>query len=170
MTYFLGSTKQFAKMLGQLDQWLEAALAYAESKSFDPSVLLASRLAPDQYALARQIQAACDAAKFGAARTAGRDAPKHPDTEQTVDELRARIRAVIDYLGAFTDADFEGAEARPVALPFIPGMILDGRDYLTELAIPNFYFHLMTAYAILRHNGVALGKTSYIGDLSVRPG
>jgi hypothetical protein len=169
VTDYQGAVKQLAKMLGQLDRWLDAAVAYAEKKPFDPSVLLGARLAPDQYPLTRQVQAACDAAKFAAARIAGKEPPKHPDTEQTLDELHARIRAVIDYLGTFEEADFAGADARVVNLPFAPGMAIDGRDYLMELALPNFFFHLNMAYAILRHSGVPLGKTDYIGDLSSRP-
>ena len=161
------SVPQLKKMLGNLDQWLEAAVAHAQKKSFDPSVLLAARLAPDQYPLTRQIQSACDAAKLACARLTGKEAPKHPDTEQTVDELRARIRACVSYLDTFTAADFEGAATRLVDLSFMPGKALRGTDYLNELALPNFYFHATTAYAILRHNGVPLGKASFIGSLKL---
>ncbi len=168
MSLYEASVPQLKKMLTNLDKWLETSVAYAQKKSFDPNVLCQARLAPDQYALTRQVQAACDAAKFAAARLTGREAPKHPDTEQTIDELRARVRTVIAYLDTFSAADFNGAEARLVELPFMEGKVIQGSDYLTELALPNFYFHITTAYAILRHNGVDLGKRDFIGSLNVR--
>lgn len=159
---------QFAKMLNNLDAWLGKAVDHAEKKKFDPNVLVAARLAPDQYALARQVQSACDSAKFACARLAGKAPPSHPDTEVTVDELRARIRAVIEYLGTFTAQDFEGASSRAITLPFAPGKSLDATAYVLEMAIPNFFFHLITAYAILRHNGVDVGKSDFIGSLPFR--
>lgn len=168
MTLEEASMKQLAKMLGNLDRWLEMAIEHAKSKPFDPNVLLGARLAPDQFPLYRQVQSACDAAKFAAARLAGKEAPRHEDDEQGFDELRARIREVIDYVSGFTAADFEGAQARVIELPFLEGHTLLGRDYLLEMAQPNFYFHVATAYAILRHNGVPLGKRDYIGALSLR--
>lgn len=165
MSLYSSSVPQLTKMLQNLDRWLVKAEEHAKAKSFDPAVYLTSRLAPDQYALTRQVQAACDAAKFAAARVTGKTPPSHPDTETTVEELHARIRAVVDYLGTFTEADFEGAEKRSVALPFAAGKAIAGADYLTEMALPNFYFHVTHAYAILRHNGVPLGKIDYIGSL-----
>jgi uncharacterized protein len=168
MSLYEGSVVQFKKMLVNLDKWLDAGTAYSQKKAFDPSVLVSARLAPDQYPLARQIQAACDAAKFGAARLANKEPPKHPDTEQTVPELKARIQSVITYLDTFKAADFEGAESRKVALPFLEGKVLLGSDYLMEMVIPNFFFHVTTAYAILRHLGVDLGKRDFIGSLNVR--
>ena len=168
MSLYESSVPQLQKMLTSLEKWLEAAVAYAQTKSFDPNTLLSARLAPDQYPLVRQVQSSCDSAKFAAARLSGKEAPKHPDTEQTMDELRARVRAVVSYLETFKEADFSGAEKRLVALPFLEGKVLLGSDYLTEMVLPNFYFHVTTAYAILRHNGVALGKTDFIGSLKVR--
>jgi hypothetical protein len=159
---------QNKKMLTNLDHWLEAGIAHAQKKSFDPGVLLLARLAPDQYTLTRQIQAACDNAKFTAARLSGKEPPKHPDTEQTMDELRKRIHAVVAYLDTFTAADFSGAEDRAVELPFLEGKVIRGVDYLREMALPNFYFHITTAYAILRHNGVEVGKRDFIGTLTTR--
>ena len=167
MSLYEASVPQLKKMLNGLDTWLEAAVAHAQKKSFDPSVLLSARLAPDQYPLTRQIQSSCDIAKFAAARLTGKEAPKHPDTEQTVDELRARIRACVSFLDTFTAADFEGAAKRLIDLPFMPGKALHGTDYLNEMALPNFYFHVTTAYAILRHNGVPLGKMNFIGSLKL---
>ncbi len=168
MSFYQATVPQLKKMLNNLDKWLDAAVAHAKAKSFDPSVLLTARLAPDQYSLTRQIQACCDGAKFTSARLAGKEAPKHPDTETTLDELHARIRSVVEYLDTFTEADFADTKDRTVALPFMPGKVLSAADYLNEMALPNFYFHVTTAYAILRHNGVDLGKIAFIGSLNLR--
>ena len=154
MNSYEASIHQFKKMLTNLDKWLEAAEAHAQKKSFDPNTLLAARLAPDQYPLVRQVQSCCDAAKFVAARLTGKEAPKHPDTEQTMSEVHARIRSCVAYLETLKSADFAGAETRKVDLPFLEGKHLVGSDYLMEMDTPNFYFHVTTAYAILRHNGV----------------
>jgi uncharacterized protein len=154
---------QLTKMLQNLSAWLEEGVEYAKQRSFDPAVLLQSRLAPDMYPLMRQLQSSCDGAKFLAARLSGKEPPKHPDTEQTLDEIRARLRTVIEYCSSFKESDFEGWEARKVPLPFIPGKGSTAPVYLTELTVPNTYFHMAIAYAILRHNGVALGKTKYLG-------
>jgi uncharacterized protein len=159
---------QMKKMLGQLDKWLETAAAFAQTKSFDPNVFLGLRLAPDQFAFARQVQSTCDTAKLAAARLAGKAAPTHPDTEQTLDELRARVRTVIAYLDGFSAKDFEGAAARVVTQPRWEGKVMTGADYFLEHAIPNFFFHITHAYAILRHNGVDIGKRDYLGALSLR--
>jgi hypothetical protein len=168
MSLYEATVPQLAKMLKNLDKWLDAAEAYATKKSADPSVVLAARLAVDQYAFVRQVQATCDNAKFAAARLTGKDAPAHPDTEKTFDELHRRVRSVVAYLETFEPADFEGAETRAVELSFMPGKVISGADYLTEMALPNFYFHLTTAYAILRHVGVDLGKRDFIGSLNLR--
>jgi len=159
---------QFTKTIENLGRWLDKAAEHAAKKSFDVNVLASARLAPDQYPLARQVQAACDAAKTAAARLAGQEPPRHEDTETTIAELKARTEKVLAYLKGFSPADFEGAETRVVALPFIPGKGMLGADYLRELATPNLYFHLTTAYAILRHNGVDLGKMDFIGSLNLR--
>lgn len=159
---------EMKKLLGQMDKWLEAADAYAQTKKFDPKVYLTSRLAPDQFPLARQVQTACDTAKLAAARLTGKEAPSHPDTEQTLDELRQRIRAVVAYLDGFTPGDFEGAATRVVTQPRWEGKVMSGGDYFLEHGLPNFFFHLTHTYAILRHNGVSLGKRDYLGPLTQR--
>lgn len=159
---------QAKKMLGQLDAWLERGIAHAQAKSFDPSVLLVARLAPDQYPLIRQVQSSCDQAKYLAARLSGKEPPKHPDTEQTMEQARARIRACTSYLDTFQASDFEGAEARAVTLPWLEGKTIRGGDFLVEVGLPNLYFHLTTAYAILRHNGVNLGKADFLGALTLQ--
>jgi hypothetical protein len=170
MNYVADSILQLKKMLTNLDGWIEKAVAHGKAKSFEPDVLVDARLAPDQYAFVRQVQSACDSAKFAAARLSGKEAPKHPDTERTIEELRKRIRACVSFLETFKPADFAGAEERPITLPFMPGKIMSGDDYLIEMVLPNFYFHVTTAYAILRHNGVDVGKMDYIGSLTLRDG
>jgi hypothetical protein len=157
------SISQLSRMLKNLDQWLQTATAHAQKKTFDPEVLCQARLAPDQYALVQQVQSACDAAKYAAAYLSGKKAPSHPDTEKTMGDLRARIQTAAAYLDAFQASDFAGAEERAVAPPWMEGHSVRGDRYLTRIAVPNFYFHVTTAYAILRHNGVELGKRDFIG-------
>ncbi len=164
-------TKIFAQMkkqLVQLDKWLEAAAAYAQTKSFDPNLFLGFRLAPDQFPLSRQVQIACDTVKLATARLCGKEAPNHPDTEQTLDELRARISLVLKYLDSVSAQDFEGAATRVITQPRWEGKVMSGEDYFLEHAVPNFYFHLTHTYAILRHNGVNVGKRDFLGTLSLR--
>jgi uncharacterized protein len=160
--------RQMKKMLGQLDKWLEAAAAFAQSKKFDPNVFLTSRLAPDQFAFLKQVQAVCDVAKLIAARLSGKQAPSHPDTEQTFDELRARVATVVAYLDGFSRADFEAAATQVITQPRWEGKVMSGADYFQEHGLPNFFFHLTHVYAILRHNGVGLGKRDYLGPLTQR--
>jgi uncharacterized protein len=155
----------FTKLLHQVETWLDKAVASAEQRKFDPEILLAARLAPDQYPLLRQIQAACDQAKFAAAKLAAKEPPAHPDTEKTLPEIRARLRTVIEYLATFKREEFEGAENRACSHAWMQGKAMRGGDYLDHMVLPNLHFHLTTAYAILRHNGVALGKADYLGNL-----
>jgi hypothetical protein len=157
---------QMKKQLGQLDSWLEAAGAFAQAKSFEPSVLLGLRLAPDQFPFAKQVQTTCDTARLAAARLTGKEAPPQPDTEQTIEELRARVQSAIAYLDGFSSADFDSAATRVITQPRWQGKAMTGADYFLEHALPNFYFHLNHSYAILRHNGVKLGKRDYLGALS----
>ena len=154
---------QYSRMLVNLDAWLEAGVAHAKSKGFEPDVLAQMRLAPDQFELIRQVQSACDAAKYAAAYLSGQKAPSHPDVEKTMIELRARTKVCRDYLAGFKAADFTGGEDRRVGPPWMGGATVKGEHYLMRLATPNFYFHVTTAYAILRHNGVQLGKADFIG-------
>jgi len=157
---------QMKKQLGQLDKWLDAATAHATAKSFDPNLFLAFRLAPDQFGFARQVQVVCDTAKLTASRLSGKDAPKHEDNEKTIDELHARVKSVVAYLDGFTAKDFEGAATRSITQPRWEGKTMTGADYFLEHAVPNFFFHLTTSYALLRHNGVGLGKRDYLGTLT----
>ncbi len=159
---------QMKKQLAQLDKWFDAAATFAKEKGFDSSVLVEARLAPDQFALARQVQIACDTAKLAASRLSGKEAPSQADTEKTLDELRARVHSVIAYLDGFSAKDFEGAATRSVTQPRWEGKTMSGADYFREHALPNFYFHLTTVYALLRHNGVHVGKKDFLGPLSLR--
>ncbi len=160
--------QQMKKMLGQFDRWFELAEAHAKAKSFDPNVYLGLRLAPDQFALARQVQIACDTAKLGASRLTGREAPKHDDSEGTLGELSARVHSTIAYLDTFTAKDFEGTPTRVITQPRWEGKTMTGADFFLQHVVPNFFFHMSQAYAILRHNGVALGKRDYLGALDMR--
>jgi hypothetical protein len=152
-------------MLGQLDHWLGKATEYAESKSFDPNVFIGVRLAPDQFAFVRQVQTACDTVKLAASRLTGKNAPAHPDTERTLPELKARIESVIGYLSTFSASDFAEAATRRVSQPRWDGQFLTGQEFFVQHAVPNFYFHMTTAYSILRHNGVDVGKKDYLGPM-----
>jgi uncharacterized protein len=161
---------QFSKLLGNLSAMLDTAAAHAVTKKFDVEVLLQARLAPDQFNLIRQVQVACDTAKLGAARLADKesDAPSHPDTEQTLAEIKTRLQSVMTYLGSFSAADFAGAAERRITTPRWKGKSLSGAEFLTQHAVPNMYFHVTTAYAILRHNGVEVGKKDFLGELPYR--
>lgn len=156
---------QFTKMLNNLTRVLNKGAQYAETKKFDVNVLLNSRLAPDQFNLTRQIQIACDTAKKCAAQLTGKEAPVHEDTEKTLPELNARIEKVIAYLATFSAKDFDDSESRHVTTPRWEGKYLTGYEFATQHALPNLYFHITTAYAILRHNGVDLGKKDYLGEM-----
>ena len=159
------SVPQFQKMLHNLSRLLDKAEKNAEVRKFDPEALLQSRLALDQFNLMRQVQIACDTAKLGVSRLTGKDAPVHEDSEKTLPQLKARIESVIGYLNSFSAKDFEGAEGRKVSQPRWEGKFLLGTEFLLQHAIPNFYFHTTTAYAILRHNGVEIGKKDYLGEM-----
>ena len=161
---------QFAKMLDNLDRWLAAGVTFAEKKNVSPDVLAVSRLAPDQYELIRQVQSACDAAQFSAAYLSGQKAPAHPDTEKTIAELRARIQTCVGYVRSVPESAYAGAAERRVSPAWLGGRWMRGDDYLTQVAIPNFYFHVTTAYSILRHDGVELGKMDFIGGLPIQEG
>ena len=160
------SVPVFARTLGNLSAILGKGAAYAEQKKFDPAVLLAMRLAPDMYPLLMQVRIACDFAKGSVARLAGEEPPKWDDGETTIGELRARIARTIEFIGGFDPARFDGADARTVTLT-IRGEPVEyvGLAYLAHVALPNFFFHATTAYDILRHAGVELGKRDFIGKV-----
>ncbi|MGH1344721.1 MAG: DUF1993 domain-containing protein [Nannocystales bacterium] len=165
MSLHTGSVFQMSKMLRNLDGWLEKAVSHAEARSFDANNFVGIRLAPDQFSFGRQVQAACDAAKAGVARLAGVEVPSHPDTETTIEELRARISKTLAFLETVTPEALEGREDAEVVLPFLDDRKIKGTDYLYEFAQPNFYFHVTTAYTVLRNSGVELGKRDFLGSL-----
>lgn len=165
MNLYDSTVPQILRTLGQIHRWLDKAQAYADQKKFDVNVLLTSRLAPDQFPLVRQIQIISDNAKGLTARLANVQPPAFEDTEKTVAELRARIDKTIAFLKTLKPEQFQGAAERTITLPFFPGKGLKATDYLFSFALPNFYFHATTAYSILRHNGVDVGKGDFLGEL-----
>jgi hypothetical protein len=159
---------QYSKMLKNLDTCLQKATEYAKTRGFEVDTLVQARLAPDQYALDRQIQSACDSAKFSVAYLMGKEPPVHPDNEKTIAELRARIKTCCTYLETVRESDVQGGEDRKVAPKWLQGKSVKGDHFLMQMSVPNFYFHVTTAYAILRHNGVPIGKMDYIGNVPMR--
>jgi hypothetical protein len=155
----------FTHTLGNLSAVLEKGVAYAKHRKFEPAVLLASRLAPDMFPLTRQVQIACDIAKNAVARLAGQEPPRFPDTETSFEELHARIARTVDYLKSIPPGALEGAETRDIKLTAGERTLeFKGLPFLQHWAIPNVLFHATTAYAILRHNGVELGKRDFLGE------
>jgi len=156
----------FVRMLANLVTWLDKAEAHAIAKKFEPSVYLTARLAPDMLPLPTQIQIACDAAKFCVARLAGSEGPAFADDEKTLADLRQRVAKTIDYLKSVPAAQIAGSDARDISVPRRAGPItMSGEAYLKYFALPNFFFHVTTTYALLRHNGVELGKMDFLGAL-----
>jgi len=156
---------QFTKMLHNLNFIIDKTVQNSTERKIEIDVLLNSRLAPDQFNFIRQVQIACDTAKLFAARMSGKEAPTHEDTEKTLPEVKARIEKVIGYLNSFKATDFAGAEERKISQPRWEGKYLTGTEYAIQHAIPNMYFHVTTAYSILRHNGVPVGKKDYLGEM-----
>lgn len=160
------SVPVFTKLLGNLSVILDKAAADAEARKIDPAVFLGSRLAPDMFTLTRQVQLACDFAKGSCARLAGAEVPKHEDTETTLPELKARIDKTLAFIATFPAARIDGSEEREIHLTSgSKPRTFKGQVYLLNYALPNFYFHYTTAYAILRHNGVKLGKMDFVGSV-----
>lgn len=160
------SVPAFKKHLDALDSILDKAAAYAAEKKIDPAVLLGCRLYPDMFDLKRQVQSACDFAKLSVARLAGLTAPVHDDSETTIPELKKRIAETVGVLDAAKPDSMDAAETREVSIKAGPReLTFTGRDYLLHFALPNFYFHCTTAYAILRHNGLDIGKRDFMRRL-----
>lgn len=163
LSMYEASVPVFAKELTVLSKLLEKGEAHVAARGLEPAELLEARLAPDMYALTRQVQAACDAAKFGSARPAGVTPPSNPDTETTFAELQARIKAMLDFINGIDKAAFDGAATRPVTVKTGSGELnFTGQNYLLGFALPNFFFHMVTAYDILRHKGVEIGKRDFL--------
>src|ERR1700694_2979948 len=153
------------QMLRNIESWLDMAEAHAGAKTFDVDVLMIGRLAPDMKPFIYQVQSACDYVKAAAAWLSGPTPPKHEDNEQTIDEVGARIRKTVAFAESVTEAQYAGAAERKVGLSWAPGKVLGGEDYLLQMTIPNVYFHIVMAYAILRHNGVDIGKMDFLGAI-----
>jgi hypothetical protein len=157
------SVPAFIHGFGSLKAILKKAAAHAEARKFDGSILVNSRLFPDMLALARQVQIASDAAKGAAARLSGTEPPKFADTETTIPELIARIDKTVDYLKSFKAEQIDGSEDRPIVVKTPGGdFSFTGLVFLRQWALPNFYFHVVTTYNLLRHNGVEIGKVDYL--------
>jgi len=156
------STQSLANLLTCLDK----AAQHAAAKKFDATVLVNSRLAPDMQPFSYQVQSACDYVKAAAAWLSGQTPPKHEDNERTLDELRARIRKTVAFAESVKKEQYAGASERKMRLSWAPGKVLGGRDYLLQMTIPNTYFHIAMAYAILRNNGVDVGKQDFLGQVN----
>ena len=152
------------RMLGNLSKILDKAAAFAEARKVEPAVLLNARLAPDMFALTRQVQSACDMAKGAAGRLSGSEIPKFEDNETSIAELKARVARTLAFINGIDAAGYEGSEEREIVLQLRSGELrFNGLVYLRDFVLPNVYFHVTAAYLILRHNGVELGKTDFIG-------
>ena len=167
LSMYQASVPAFIRTLTQLSAILDKAEAYATAKKIDPTVLVSARLYPDMFPMSRQVQIACDFAKGACARLAGKDVPSWADEEKTIADLKARIAKTLDFVKAFKAADIDGSEGRDIKIK-VGGQELafKGQEYLTYFVLPNFYFHAATAYANLRHSGLEIGKSDFIGSTS----
>lgn len=166
MSMSRASIPVFEASLNALAALLDKAAAYAEARRIDPAVLLGTRLFPDMFCLTQQVQSACDQAKNGSARLAGVDPPRYEDSEKTIAELKARIHKTVAFLSGLDARSIDGSADREITFPLGPSKgHMKGADYLHHFMIPNFYFHLTTAYDILRHCGVELSKRDFIGKI-----
>ena len=160
------SVPVFIRMFNNMTAWLDKAEAHAQAKKFEPSVYLTARLAPDMLPFLRQIQMTSDAAKFAVARLAGVEAPKFEDNETNFAELRERIAKTVAFIKSVPADQIDGTEDKDIALPRRDGtLMIKGEAYLKHFVLPNFYFHMTTTYALLRHDGVELGKMDFLGAL-----
>ena len=165
ISMYQASVPRFVNILTNLSAILDKAQAHVEARKIDPTALTAYRLFPDMLPMTRQVQIACDSAKGAVARLAGVDIPKHEDTEQTFAELKARIAKTIEFVQSIKPAQLDGTEDKDITLT-VGGKdtAFKGMQFLLGRALPNFYFHVTTAYNILRHNGVDIGKRDYLGN------
>src|ERR1700756_418945 len=158
---------QCTRGLKNLEICLDKAERYAAAKKFDVGVLLSSRLAPDMQPFTYQVQSACDYVKGAAASLLGEAPLRHEDNEQTIDELRARIRKTVAFAESVEEAQYANASESKVKLSWAPGKVITGEHYLLQMTIPNTFFHIAMAYAILRHNGVDVGKVDFLGSINL---
>jgi len=155
-------------MLRSLSNVLDKGAEHSRASKSDPAALINARLAPDMYTLTQQVQIACDQAKDATARLTGQEAPHFEDNEKTLEELKARIAKTIDYVQSVRATAFEGAEDREIIIPIPENNMefeMNGLQFLRDWALPHFYFHVVTAYDILRHNGVDIGKRDYMSHV-----
>jgi hypothetical protein len=165
ISMYQASAPRFASSLKNLSAILAKAQAHCEARKIDPLILTGTRLYPDMFAFARQVQIACDTAKGAVARLAGVEVPKHEDTEKSFEELQARIAKTLAFIATLKPAQIDGSEEREVVLKLRgKDVSFQGLQYLLGFAWPNFYFHVTTAYNILRHNGVEIGKADFLGS------
>jgi uncharacterized protein len=165
LSMYTASAPRFVHILKNLSALLEKAQAHVEQNKLDPLALTMFRLFPDMFTLARQVQVSCDVSKGAVARLAGVDVPKHEDTEQTFEELQARIAKTIAFINTIKPAQIDGSEDKTITLKLgKQDYTFKGMQYLFNFAYPNFYFHAATVYNILRHNGVSLAKKDFVGD------
>ena len=159
------SVSIYAQQLNSLLGLLDKAVEHCKTKGVDPSELISAQLAPDMFPFSRQIQIATDQAKGATARLSGRENPKFEDTEKTFDELKARVKKTLDFIKSVPAQEIDGSEEKDITLP-IGGQprTLKGQLYLVRNSLPNFFFHVTTAYDILRHKGVEIGKRDYLGS------
>ena len=163
---YQASAPRFAHALNNLSGIIDKAQAYSEARKIDPVVLISARLYPDMFAFSRQVQVAADTAKGAVARLGGVENPKYDDNERTFPELQARIAKTVDFINSFKPAQIDGSEDKEIVLKLGSNEVkYKGMQYLLGFALPNFYFHVTAAYAILRHNGVELAKRDYLGTI-----
>jgi hypothetical protein len=165
-TMYYEAISQCTQMLKNIEAWLDKAEKHAADKKFDVNTLITDRLAPDMKPFIYQVQSACDYVKAAAAWLSGQVPPKHEDNEQTIDDVRTRIRKTVAFTESVREALYAGASDRKISLSWAPGKLLGGKDYLLQMTIPNTYFHVAIAYAILRHNGVDIGKMDFLGPIN----
>jgi uncharacterized protein len=164
LSMFDASVPVFVRRLTSLLAIIEKARAHCEARNIDEKILASSRLFPDMLPFTSQVNIACDTVKFAASRLAGVDAPKHEDNQVSLADSAARIRSVLEFLAIFHAEQINGSEEKDISIPMRAGPIqMKGQAYLLEFVLPNFYFHMTTAFALLRHNGVEIGKKDFLG-------
>ncbi len=165
LSMYSASAPVFSRILGSMLNWLVRAEAHAQARKFDPNNYLGLRLAPDMLPFVRQVQIVSDGAKGCMSRLAGTEIPKWEDDEASLDDLRVRIRKTIEHVQSFSAAQIDGSDSRTIAVPTRSGdpLSFSGETFLKHFALPNFFFHATTAYALLRHAGVELGKADFLG-------
>ncbi|NPC58502.1 DUF1993 domain-containing protein [Caenimonas soli] len=157
---------QISQALKNMERWLDKAQAHAQAQDLDVGVLMHAQLAPDMRDFIYQVQSACDYTKAGAAWLSGQKPPRHEDTEQTLEDVRSRIRKTVAFAESVQPAQYADATWQQVSLSWAPGKVLVGPDYLLQIVLPNVYFHVSMAYAILRHKGVNVGKMDFLGPVN----